>query len=62
MYELADLVVILPPFGDAEEPFVVVQVQHVTSSGEIVNEPDVARQYILGDGIAYAPQWLEHPA
>ena len=59
MFEIGQLVRILPPFGDGERVEAVMAVQHVNEAGEIVAEPSAGLQYVMYDGTAYAPQWLE---
>lgn len=59
MFAAGQQVRVLPPFGDGQQVFEVVAVQHVNADGEIVAEPAVAVQYVLNDGAAYTHRWLE---
>lgn len=59
MFSVGQLVRVLPPFGDGQQVLEVAAVQHVNAAGEIVAEPAEAVQYVLNDGAAYAPRWLE---
>jgi hypothetical protein len=47
MFEVGQLVRVLPPFGDGAQVHQVVAVQHVSAAGEIVPEPDVGVQYLV---------------
>lgn len=71
LFAPGDRVAVRPPFGDGTAPMVVLAVQHVTASGEIVAEPSASVQYLLAaeplpppevplpDGVAFAAEHVE---